>query len=70
MANELHALSATDGRTLWSHIGITESAGLLGGGAPAVDDGIVDGTQTVTVTASAAGVTGVAPTGVTSAAAP
>jgi outer membrane protein assembly factor BamB len=34
--NELVALAADDGRRLWSHQGIAEAAGLLGGGAPAV----------------------------------
>lgn len=34
--NELVALDADDGSQLWSHQGVTESAGLLGGGAPAV----------------------------------
>jgi len=34
--NELVALAADDGRRLWSHQGVAEAAGLLGGGAPAV----------------------------------
>lgn len=34
--NELVALSAEDGSRLWSHQGIAEMAGLLGGAAPAV----------------------------------
>lgn len=34
--NELVALAAEDGRRLWSHIGLAEAAGLLGGAAPAV----------------------------------
>lgn len=41
IANELFALAADDGRKLWSHSGITETAGLLGGAAPAVEAGIV-----------------------------
>jgi outer membrane protein assembly factor BamB len=39
--NQMHALSADDGRLLWSHAGITETAGLLGGASPAVDGDIV-----------------------------
>jgi outer membrane protein assembly factor BamB len=39
--NELNALSAEDGRRLWSHNGIPESAGLLGGASPAVDGEVV-----------------------------
>jgi outer membrane protein assembly factor BamB len=34
--NQLNALSATDGQPLWSHVGMMESAGLLGGASPAV----------------------------------
>jgi outer membrane protein assembly factor BamB len=41
VANELFALSVDDGHTLWTHIGITEVAGLLGGGSPAVEGDIV-----------------------------
>lgn len=41
IANELFALAADDGRSLWNHVGIVEAAGLLGGAAPAADDGIV-----------------------------
>lgn len=41
VANELYALNANDGQTLWTHIGIAEIAGLLGGGAPAVEGDIV-----------------------------
>ncbi len=41
VSNELHALATADGRKLWSHAGITEIAGLLGGGAPAVDGDVV-----------------------------
>ncbi len=39
--NELIALAADDGRRLWSHQGIAEAAGLLGGAAPAVDGNTV-----------------------------
>lgn len=41
IANELQALSTRDGRPLWSHIGITEVAGLSGGASPAVGNGVV-----------------------------
>jgi outer membrane protein assembly factor BamB len=34
--NNLYALAQQDGRQLWSHSGITQSAGLLGGTTPAV----------------------------------
>jgi outer membrane protein assembly factor BamB len=34
--NELDVLAADDGRRLWSHNGLPETAGLLGGAAPAV----------------------------------
>ena len=39
--NQLHALSAADGKLLWNHVGIVEDAGLLGGASPAVDGGTV-----------------------------
>ena len=39
--NQLQALAASDGRVLWTHSGLPEDAGLLGGAAPAVDGGIV-----------------------------
>jgi outer membrane protein assembly factor BamB len=39
--NELNALSAEDGRKLWSHNGIPEPAGLLGGASPAADSEVV-----------------------------
>ncbi len=39
--NQLHALSAANGEPLWSHAGIAEDAGLLGGASPAVEGGIV-----------------------------
>ena len=41
IANELFALDIRDGRTLWEHSGLSETAGLVGGAAPAVDAGIV-----------------------------
>jgi outer membrane protein assembly factor BamB len=39
--NQAHALSAEDGSKQWSHTGISETAGLLGGASPAVAQGIV-----------------------------
>jgi outer membrane protein assembly factor BamB len=39
--NTLEVLSAEDGKRLWSHNGIPETAGLLGGASPAVDGEIV-----------------------------
>ena len=39
--NALDVLSADDGRRLWTHNGIPETAGLLGGASPAVGDEIV-----------------------------
>lgn len=39
--NKLHALAANDGRVLWTHSGSDELAMLLGGGSPAVDNGVV-----------------------------
>jgi outer membrane protein assembly factor BamB len=39
--NELNALDAKDGRHLWSHNGIPETAGLLGGASPAVEGEVV-----------------------------
>jgi outer membrane protein assembly factor BamB len=39
--NELNALSTEDGKHLWSHNGIPETAGLLGGASPAVEGEIV-----------------------------
>jgi outer membrane protein assembly factor BamB len=35
--NELHVLSTTDGHLLWTHNGLPEPAGLLGGASPAVE---------------------------------
>ena len=43
IANELHALNEANGQTLWTHIGIAEMTGLLGGAAPAAHDSIVIG---------------------------
>ncbi len=39
--NELNALDVKDGHKLWSHNGIPETAGLIGGAAPAVEGEIV-----------------------------
>ena len=39
--NELVVLSADDGRILWTHNGLPETAGLLGGSSPAVEGDIV-----------------------------
>ena len=39
--NQLHALDAATGGLLWSHTGIAETAGLIGGASPAVDGEIV-----------------------------
>lgn len=39
--NELNALSTDDGRKLWSHNGIPEPAGLLGGASPAAEGEVV-----------------------------
>jgi outer membrane protein assembly factor BamB len=39
--NQLHALAAADGRVLWTHAGIPEDAGVIGGAAPAVAGGVV-----------------------------
>ncbi|MGC2857726.1 PQQ-binding-like beta-propeller repeat protein [Novispirillum sp. DQ9] len=35
------ALAASDGRILWTHAGVEETAALLGGAAPAADNGVV-----------------------------
>jgi len=35
------ALAASDGRILWTHAGVEETASLLGGAAPAADNGVV-----------------------------
>lgn len=39
--NQLEVFDAKDGSLVWTHSGILESAGLLGGAGPAVHDGIV-----------------------------
>jgi outer membrane protein assembly factor BamB len=39
--NETHAFTASNGNSLWSHAGISEAAGILGGASPAVGDGMV-----------------------------
>lgn len=39
--NELDVLSTDDGRRLWTHNGIPETAGLLGGASPAVEGEVV-----------------------------
>jgi outer membrane protein assembly factor BamB len=39
--NELNVLSADDGHKLWTHNGIPETAGLLGGASPAVEGEVV-----------------------------
>ncbi|MBM3580615.1 MAG: pyrrolo-quinoline quinone, partial [Alphaproteobacteria bacterium] len=39
--NHVFALDAEDGKQLWTYAGITESAAILGGAAPAVDGGVV-----------------------------
>lgn len=39
--NQLHALARDSGSVLWSYVGITESAGLLGAASPAATSGLV-----------------------------
>ncbi len=39
--NQLQVLAADDGRILWTHNGLPETAGLLGGSSPAVEGDIV-----------------------------
>lgn len=39
--NQLEALAADDGHVLWTHNGLPETAGLLGGASPAVDGDVV-----------------------------
>ncbi len=41
ITNELHALNVADGRVLWTHAGIVETAALLGGAAAAVEHSVV-----------------------------
>ena len=37
VSNQLHVLAIDDGRQLWNHASITETAGLVGGAGPAAD---------------------------------
>lgn len=39
--NEIHAFNASNGMLLWSHAGISEATGILGGASPAVHNNIV-----------------------------
>ncbi|HEX3501644.1 MAG TPA: PQQ-binding-like beta-propeller repeat protein [Stellaceae bacterium] len=39
--NQLQVLATSDGRTLWTHSGTPETAGLLGGASPAVEGDVV-----------------------------
>ncbi len=39
--SRLHALRADTGENIWTHSGVGEGASILGGGSPAVDEGIV-----------------------------
>jgi outer membrane protein assembly factor BamB len=39
--NRLHAIDTTDGSVLWTHVGIVESAGLMGSASPAVQGDLV-----------------------------
>ncbi|MBM3491364.1 MAG: pyrrolo-quinoline quinone [Alphaproteobacteria bacterium] len=39
--NQLHVLSAADGQVQWTHSGLPEDAGLIGGASPAYDGGVV-----------------------------
>ena len=39
--NQTHALAAEDGSLLWTHAGISETAGLLAGNSPAADGNVV-----------------------------
>jgi outer membrane protein assembly factor BamB len=39
--NQLEVLATSDGRTLWTHSGTPETAGLLGGASPAVEGDVV-----------------------------
>jgi outer membrane protein assembly factor BamB len=41
VANETHALDAQTGDLRWSHAGLPESTGILGGAVPAIDSGII-----------------------------
>ena len=39
--NQLHVLAAADGQVQWTHAGLPEDAGLIGGASPAYDEGVV-----------------------------
>lgn len=39
--NQFYALDASNGKTLWTHAGITETTGVLGSPSPVVDENIV-----------------------------
>ncbi len=41
LGNQLYALNAKTGETLWTHRGLPEVASVLGGASPAVDKGVV-----------------------------
>lgn len=41
IANEVYSLDVADGHTLWTYAGLAETAGLMGGAAPAADEGVV-----------------------------
>ena len=43
IANVLYALDESNGKTIWTHIGIAETAGLLGGAAPAAAGSVIVG---------------------------
>ena len=39
--NQVHALTEADGKVIWTYSGVAESAELLGGASPAVENGVV-----------------------------
>jgi outer membrane protein assembly factor BamB len=41
ISNELHALNSQTGEALWTHAGLPEATGLLGGGVPAIENNII-----------------------------
>ena len=41
IANETHALDAKTGSPVWSHAGLPESTGILGGAVPPIDSGLI-----------------------------
>jgi len=43
ISNTFYALNESNGKTLWTHIGIAETAGLLGGAAPAAEGSVIVG---------------------------